>query len=232
MKLVSLILLGLGFSISATTAWAADATTCPAKVERHGSIQLQQGLSNNNVCFLSVGNFKTEGGVYRNYLFTSDGELMVFNSYGWGDDSDSTGAREYFFFPRTADLSFNWNTQSRQLEITAVSGDQFFFDYEEAQLAGMSKGQVKLATEVNKTNKGGVEILKYQGLLLDGGFKVGSAPTSSSSRNSIFKDAAGTSCTVKNTALFTYESDGDVFFKFSDKDLSVFLKRVCPKLQF
>lgn len=232
MKLVSLIFLGLGFSLSSTGAGAADATTCPDRLERHGSIQLQQSLSNNNVCFVSVGNFKTEGGIYRNYLFTSDGELMVFNSYGWGEDSDSTGAREYFFFPRTADLSFNWNTQSRQLEITAVSGDQFFFGYEDAQLASMSKAQVKLAPEVNKTNKGGVEILKYQGLLMDGGFRIGSAPTSNRGGSSTFRDAAGASCTVKNTALFKYESDGDLFFKYTDKELSVFLKRVCSKLQF
>jgi hypothetical protein len=231
MKLVSLVLLGLGLSISAN-AWAEDATTCPDKVERHGSIQLQQDLSNNSVCFISVGNFKTEGGIYRNYLFTSDGEMMVFNSYGWGSDSDSTGAREFFFFPRSSKMSYNWNETSRRLEITAVSGDQYYFDYEDAQLVGMSKGQVKLANEVNKTNKGGVEILNYQGLLMDGGFKVGSAPTSSQSRNSIFKDAAGASCTVKNTALFTYENDGDVFFKYSDKELSVFLKKNCPKLSY
>jgi hypothetical protein len=232
MKLVSLVFLGLGLSFSFTASWAADATTCPNKVERHGSIQVQQDLSNNNVCFVSVGNFKTEGGVYRNYLFTSDGELMVFNSYGWGNDSDDTAAREFFFFPRSSNLAFNWNEQSRQLEVTGASGDQFFFDYEEAQLVSMSKAQVQLAADVSKTNKGGVEILKYQGLMMDGGFKIGSAPTSSRSGNSVFKDSVGATCTVKNTALFTYESDGDVIFKYTDKDLSVFLKRICSKLKF
>jgi hypothetical protein len=231
MKLVSLVLLGLGFTVSATNTWAADATTCPNKVERRGSIQVQQDLSSNNICFVSVGNFKTEGGIYRNYLFSSDGELMVFNSYGWGNDSDDTAAREFFFFPRKTDLAFNWNEQSRQLEVTSSTGDQFFFGYEDAELVGMTRGQVQIAPDVSKTNKGGVEILKYQGLLMDGGFKIGSAPTSSRTSNSVFRDSVGTTCTVKNNVLFTYASGGDVFFKYSDKDLSVFLKRACPKLK-
>ena len=232
MKLVSLIFLGLGLSISASQTWAADATTCPSKLEQHGSIQVQQDLSGNDICFLSVGNFKTTGGIYRNYLFTSDGEFMVFNSYGWGEDSTSTGAREFFFFPRSSNLSHKWNSETRQLEVTSASGDQFFFDYEEAQLVGASKGEVKLISEVRKDNKGGVEINKYQGLLLDGGFKVGSAPTGNRTGNSVFKDAAGTTCTVKNNVLFKDSSGGDVNFTFSVKDLPVFLSKACPKLKF
>lgn len=231
MKLVSLVLLGLGLSLSSTNSQAADATSCPDKVERRGSIQIQQDLSSSNVCFFSVGNFKTEGGIYRNYLFTSDGELMVFNSYGWGNDSDSTAAREFFFFPRSTDISFNWNDETRQLEVTAVSGDKFFFGYEDAELAGLSKGEVKVASEVRKDNKAGVEISKYQGLMMDGGFKIGSAPTSRGSSYSVFKDAVGATCTVKNSAIFKYESDGDVIFKFNDKELTSFLKRTCPKIQ-
>lgn len=231
MKSVSLVLLGLGLSICVNQASAADMTSCPDKVERRGSIQIQQYLTGSNVCFFSVGNHKTMGGVYRNYLFTSDGELMIFNSYGWGDDSSSTGAREFFFFPRSSSISYNWNDESRQLEVTAVSGDQFFFDYDEAQLTSMSKGQVQIASEVRKDNKGGVEILNYQGLLMDGGFKVGSAPTTSRNATSTFKDATGGTCTLKNSALFTYESNGNLFFKYSDSELPVFLKRVCAKLK-
>lgn len=231
MKSIFLVLLGLGLSLSTNSASAADMTTCPDKVERRGSIQIQQYLTRNNVCFFSVGNHKTLGGIYRNYLFTSDGEFMIFNSYGWGDDSSSTGAREYFFFPRTSSIAYNWNDESRQLEVSSASGDKFFFDYDEAQLVSMDKGQVRIAEEVRKDNKGGVEILSYQGLLMDGGFKIGSAPTSNRNGASVFKDATGGTCTLKNSSIFKYESDGNSFIKFNDAELTAYLKKTCSRLK-
>jgi hypothetical protein len=230
MKLALLLLLGLS-----TKTWAADESVsgCPDRVERHGTIQIQQNLSGSNVCFLSVSNYKTTGGVYRNYLFTGDGSLMVFNSYGWGDDSDSTGAREYFFFPRkTTEPTYYWNSEARRLEVTAVSGDQFYFDYETGEMVAASKGKVTVAPEVRPDNKGGVEISQYQGLMLDIGFSIGRAPSSSSSSYSVFRDAKAASCKIKNNLLFTYKSSGDVYFRYNDTNLAAFLKRNCSKLQF
>lgn len=210
----------------------AQAKPCPELVERRGSIQVQQiGSSDDTICYISIHNFKQGGLLYRDYLVSSESNFMVFNSYGEGPDSSSTGAREFFFFPRTQpSASFAWNDETRRLEVTDVTGGKLFFDYEDAEIIDMSKGAVKIASEVSKSNKGGVEISKYQGLKLDVGFTIGKAPSQVSGATSTFTDQSGLSCKVKNTDIFKYLSSGDVKFKLTDKALMSLLKTKCPTL--
>ncbi|MDG0816569.1 hypothetical protein [Bdellovibrio svalbardensis] len=233
MKLIWSFLL-LSLSVSVPMSSFAEQQQCPDRVERRGSIQVQQIASSNNAnCFVSVHNFKEGGLIYRDYLFASDGNFMVFNSFGKGPESEFTGAREFFFFPRPATQpSFNWNDETRRLEVTDVSGSKFFFDYEDAQITGIDKATVKVAHEVINTNKGGVDISKFKGLMLDAGFTLGRAPTQSAAGSSTFTDEAGLTCKVKNGDLFKYSADGDVAFRYSDKGLMAFLKTKCPKLKF
>ncbi len=211
----------------------AQEPTCPEKVERRGSIQLQQIPSGNNTsCYISVHNFKQGGLIYRDYSFSSDGNFMVFNSFGNGPDDVDTGAREFFLFPRpAANPSYNWNDDARRLEVIDSSGSKFSFDYEDAQIVSIDKATVKVAPEVVKTNRGGVEISKFKGLILDAGFAIGKAPSQVTTASSTFTDEVGATCKVKNSDVFKYTSDGDVSFKFSDKGLVAFLKVKCPKLK-
>lgn len=184
-------------------------------------------------CFISVHNRKAEGLLYRDYLFTADGELMIFNSFGPGDESQTTGAREFFMFPRVQIApTYEWNDETRRLIITTVNGNKAYFDYEDAELVEMSGANIKRASSIVPGNRGGIEILNYQGLLLDGGFKMGSAPTGNSRANSTFTDRTGKTCKVQNYELFKYTSDGDVIFKHSDKGLQSLLKSRCPQLTF
>lgn len=229
MKILCSVLLTL---IPLSSFAAFDPATCPDKVERRGSIQIQQTVSgDNNGCFLSVHNFKQDGMVYRDFLFTTDGEFMVFNSFGNGPEDQFTGAREYYMFPRTAKgITYNWNDDTRHLDVTDMTGAVYSFDYEDSSVTSISKAQVKTAPDVVDTNKGGVEITKFQGLLLDGGFAKGHAPTGVADNSSTFTDKNGKTCKVKNSSIFKYTSDGDNSFKFDDKGLATFLKANCPKL--
>ncbi|WP_374030184.1 hypothetical protein [Bdellovibrio bacteriovorus] len=94
--------------------------------------------SSNGDCYLSLHNFKQGGLVYRDYLFTKD-SLMVFNSFGDGPISQSTGAREYYFFPRKNVIpQFSWNSSDRRLEVTATDGNVVFFDYETTAMTAAS----------------------------------------------------------------------------------------------
>lgn len=206
--------------------------SCPDVVDRRGSIQIQQIASgDNNKCYFSVHNFKQSEMVYRDYMFTNDGGFMVFNSFGNGPEDEFTGAREFMMFPRSAtQTKYNFNDDARRLEVTDVTGTTYYFDYEDAQLTSADKATVKVASEVVDTNKGGVEISKFQGLLLDSGFSKGHAPTSSKNGISVFTDKTGKTCKVKNSSVFNYTADGDNNFKFDDKALATFLKANCPKL--
>lgn len=224
-------LISVGF-ISAP-ALAQQAVNCPDKVERRGSIQLQQTPSgDNNGCFISVHNFKADDLLYRDYLLSSDGNLMVFNSFGNGPENEFTGAREFYMFPRpNKTMTYNWNDDARRLEVVDVTGGTVYFDYEDAQISGMTKAAVKVAPDVVPANNGGVEISKFQGLILDAGFTKGHAPTGVAAATSVFTDQSGQTCKVKNGDVFKYTSEGDVNFKYSDKGLMAFLKTKCPKLK-
>ncbi len=213
---------------------AADDTSCPDYVERRGSIQLQSLPSPDGLgCFVSVHNRKAENLTYRDYLFTEDGEFMVFVSLGPGDESKTTGAREFFFFPRRQKFpSYAFNDETHRLEVTSATGDVFYFDYEDAELTHMTNGRVQKSTEIVATNRGGIEIQDYQGLKLDSGFRLGGAPTVVRAGKASFTDSKGKSCNLKNQDLFKYTSDGDAIFKFSDQGLATLLKSKCPSLTF
>lgn len=221
------------FMVTPSISFAQN-SLCPDRLERRGSIQVQQVTSNQNGrCYLSINNFKLIGMVYRSYLFSSDGDFMVFNSFGDGPQSQDTGAREFFLFPRPlAQPSFSWNDDTRRLEVTSVSGSKFYFDYENAQISSFDHGQVRLDPEITKLNHGGVEVSKYQGLMLDAGFTLGNAPSDTATAFSILTDKRGATCKVKNAEVFKYSNSGDVTCKYSDKGLSHFLKARCPQLRF
>ncbi|KHD88815.1 MAG: hypothetical protein OM95_06730 [Bdellovibrio sp. ArHS] len=214
------------------SAFAAP-PVCKDVVERGGSIQIQMGTFSSGECFLSVRNCKSSGLIYRDYMFTQDSNFMVFNSFGQGPNSEDTGAREFYLFPRKDVIpQYKWNPESRQLEVFSVSGNVFYFDYETADVVSITEATVKVASDISRTNRGGVEITHYKGLLLDAGFTKGKAPTEVLSASSLLTDEKGNTCKIKNSEVFAKTSEGDVYFKYSDKNLANFLKNRCPQLTF
>lgn len=233
MKLIGNVLLLATIWSTAATAQQEQAL-CQETVQRRGSIQLQViPSSDDSKCFLSIRNRKASGLLYRSYLFTSEGELLVFNSLGNGNEAESTGAREFFMFPRVqAAATYEWNDDTGRLTVTTVNGNKASFDYEDAELVEMTGAVIKRDSEIRPDNRGGVEITQYQGLILDAGFKLGSAPSGVSGAISTFTDRNGKTCKIRNYEVFKYTADGDVIFKFSDKGLQSFLKNRCPQLTF
>lgn len=212
---------------------AADALSCKDKVDRRANIQVQVLFSEpSKSCFLTVTSFKIPTLVYRDYLFSSDGVFLVFNSLNESEDSQATAAREFYFFPRLNGApTYTWNEAERRLEVTGTNGDVFYFDYETAQITGMGRGQVSVSPDIKKENRGGVEILNYKGLVLDAGFAIGHSPTSVSSGPAVFRSQNGNQCHLVVRDLFETKASQDVEFKYSDADLVPFLHSRCPQLQ-
>lgn len=224
----------LGLFLTLNFAQAATEQECPDLVERRDEIQIQQVWSSDTQsCFLSVTPRDAFVDlVYRDYLFSTSGLFMVFNSYGSGDEAQTTAAREFYMFPRTnGGYQHAWDDDNRELVVKHVTGDTFTFSYKKAKLKSISRATVTVSDDVIPTNKGGVEINNYGGLLLDGGFKVGGSPTGSAAGLSKFTDAQGKACSVRNKEIFDYLSTGDIQFRYSDSELASFLKTRCPGLQ-
>lgn len=227
------LLLNLLMFLNITSAAEID---CPSFVERVDGTQIQQVWSRgSNSCFFSITPRDAYIDlIYRDYLLTSDGLLMVFNSYGEGDESRTTAAREFYTFPRInyeKGFSHTWDRNRDELIVTSVTGDRYVFEAKKAHLKSIERANVVVADYVEPKNRGGVEIYNFQGLLLDGGFSMGRAPTSAASATSVFTDRKGKTCKVTNKEVFKYVSGGDIIFKFDDPSLKNFLKRRCPGLE-
>lgn len=205
-------------------------TNCGMVRETHMGVYLQRTwFEETGVCMLSISPADAyQNLVYRDYSLSSDGMFMVFNLYG--GDSDF-GVREFFMFPRTENLSYQWKDDSHELLVKHVTGAVFTFDSKTAQLKSVSNATVKVADQVSRNNRGGVEISGYNNVLVDTGFTMNQDPTQNRDANSVVKNV-GKSCQVKNRNLFQYRADGDIVLRFKqDKDFFTYLKSACPGLQ-
>ena len=230
-----LIILSLAVILKSVNSFATDASTCKDTVEKRANIQLQVLFSaQERSCFLTVtplDSYKTL--TYRDYLMSDEGILLVFNSLNSSENNDSTAAREFYFFPRLRpNPTYLWNDQERRLEVTHTNGDTFYFDYDTAQIKAMGRGQVVVAAEIKKENRGGVEILNYKGLVLDVGFAIGHSPSEVGSGAAQFTDYFGKNCHTLNREVFVTTPSQDVRFKFSDTELVPFIKKSCPQLKY
>lgn len=176
-------------------------------------------------CYVSIDPTETPGLVYRSYVFFGDGLLMVFNSYG-----KTTSAREFFFFPRRGAPELTMDSKAGAVSVRMSDGGRADIAPATAQLSGLERGTAAVSPRIDPAERGGVEIPRYAGLMLDAGFRIGESPSGRPDAASTFRDAAGRVCTVANRELFNYTSDGDHSFKFADAGLSAWLKTACPEL--
>lgn len=211
-------------------ASAASASACPRVNPSHvdGTQGYADGLSD-GTCFVSIGPMSTPNLIYRAYTIFSDGLLMVFSSYGDGEDSNPnlTSAREFRFFPRRGAQALRMGAGA--VSVVMADGGTITIDPATAQIRSLDRGSVTVSPRIDPAERGGVEITSYAGLMLDGGFRMGESPAGKPEGAATFRDAQGHTCAVKNKELFAY-ANGDQTFKFSDDQLKAWLARRCPSI--
>jgi len=215
-------------AFSATAATSACPRVDPSHVDN------TQGYADgfrSGKCYVSIGAMSTENLIYKAYGFYSDGLLMVFSSYGDGEDSNPnlTSAREFFFFPRTGALALEMDPAAQTVSVVMADGGRVHIDPATAQIRSLARGAVTVSPRVDPAERGGVEITSYSGLMLDAGFRMGESPSGRPAAESTFRDALGVMCTVKNNEIFAY-AGGEHELKFTDSQLSTWLRTRCPKL--
>ena len=218
-----MLVLGLLLSLAA----AARAECVALKPQIVGGVQGY--VDADGGCLVDVGPSDSNGMVYRSYAFSESGSLIVFDSYGEGSNSATTGAREYYFFPRAAAPKLAMDAAAGTITVTMANGDEISIDSTTAQIRSSSRGEVAVAPRVEPANLGGVEFPRYDGLILDTGYARGSSSAGAPDRQSTFRGAQGQLCRVANREVFAY-AGGDYRFKFDDAALSAFLKKRCPAL--
>src|SRR3989338_843102 len=191
----------------------ATAGACPRVDPSHvGNTQGYADGFRSGKCYVSIGSMLVTDLIYKAYGFFSDGMLMVFNSYGDGEDSNPnlTSAREFYFFPRRGAMSLEKDEAAGTISGLMADG-----------------GWVPVSPRVGRAARGGVGITSYAGLVLDAGFRMGESPSGRPNADSTFRDAQGHLCTVKNNEVFAY-ANGEHELKFNDAQLKAWLKTRCP----
>src|SRR3989338_6814810 len=103
----------------------ATAGACPRVDPSHvGNTQGYADGFRSGKCYVSIGSMLVTDLIYKAYGFFSDGMLMVFNSYGDGEDSNPnlTSAREFYFFPRRGAMSLEMDEAAGTISVLMADG--------------------------------------------------------------------------------------------------------------
>lgn len=228
MTLLWISLCGFQTWAQTPTGPAKPDSACTEYLRLQGSFQVHRFEADDGLCFFSASPFNPPTSMkYRSYLFTSDGALMVFNSFG--PQANSNGARVFYFFPRNQIPDMQALT-NRTILKSATAGIELMISTTKLQIVGMRGGAIKEASTISPSNAGGIEFSNLKTLSLDAGFQLGSDPTANLKRTSKFVDIRSRTCTVKNSEVFTVTTDGNPRFQFTDLKLKSFLSQRCPGL--
>ena len=227
----SMMILFLIILLTGLEAFAQN--TCRFRQNHHGGVQVTVNFR----CQLGVQQSR-QGSFNRQYIMGTAGQFDVFVNMGNGPLSETTGGRNYLFWPNT-----NWSRQrtnnadgSVSVYPSWASKPVVFQKGEVKDIRSMPGIRVRLE-KVTKVNKGGIDLepLPNSGtLMLSGGYLRGNYPFAIRNRSSTFYDDRGASCKIPNTDLFDYELESDgrtvnrYFFKYpSDQALRSFLRHRC-----
>lgn len=210
----------------------ASAANCIEQRKKYiGAITYQVIAAGDGRCWYLTGPSDKVGLFYRDYLFDDQGFILVFNSYGLGDESQTSGGREYFIFPRSHDVGMAVSTDG--IRVTFASGASAFYSaqtahWEDARGIGLvEKSMVQIG------DRGGWELTPRHGVILDFGFRMGGSPSGSANGSARFVDAAGQECVVGNAEVLEWDSDGDQSLKFAtDAAVRDYLRVRCPDISW
>lgn len=224
LKFISVLVLGF----SSLSLGYSDPDKCPKKLTHFDNLQFGRSYQEETAeCWISIDNmdaYKTL--IYRSYLITTEGLLMVFNSYGKGPSSSFTGARMFYFLPREVFLN-EISQKKNLLSVRLNSRLNLQFETKKLNLVNQENFKVITDPKITRKNNGGVEIKKYTGVYLDTGFSLGEAPTTNPERSSFFVNPQGQKCSVLNKQIFDYKN-GEMYLQ-GDSILKATVQRVCPE---
>lgn len=220
-------------SLILSSAFAVAPANCNYKNEYFDGTQVQTNGGSRD-CYVSISSRNAYVDlIYRSFLFSSDGLLMVFNSFGDGPESQTTAARDFNFFPRGQfDLAYQYDAATKKLFVRMPNGKVATFDTQKAVLESISGSVIQQDYMIVPENRGGIEIISNDSLFMDGGFKMGQSPSQNPKGKVVFKDAQQNSCELVNADVYRYTSDDDSVFKFNDVQLKAFLSKRCPQLRY
>lgn len=204
--------------------YAMENTAVSIYKDRHGN------------CTFAINSLDSKN-KYRSFTLTSQGHFFIFNVFDlYGSPRSATGARSYYILPlREKDLTLSFDSADHLIRITTPSHVEVHFDSLTTRIAHISHITWSEDRDVNRNNKGGVEI-SHPGAgiyLMDFGWRLGSDPRTLLTKKSKLLSAQKDCTTMtKNLLNFIYDSHGRID-RFSPRYptqqlLEDFLSKRCP----
>lgn len=234
MKNLNFLIFTIALSLTspAMTSTSFDSfELCPRKLIGISNIQISQStIGDDQICYLTIhprDAFETL--IYRDYLLSSQGLLLIFNSLKPDEGPQSAGAREFYFF-QDSFQGYQWEVIGDELVVKGLADLKIHFSLETAQITSIENATVRLDPKVNPNNAGGFEILNSPWTFVDTGFFFGNTASSQSNRFSTLKNKDQAICRIRNRSLFDYMGD-DVKIK-SPLDIQKAVQTICPDFLF
>lgn len=207
-------------------------TKCQEVLTGNDVIQInRQWDGPNHNCFISLTPRRVQNFKYRDYYFDNSGFFMVFNSFGEGPDSQTTGARSFYLFPVTENYPDYSIEANGDVVIKLVSGHLFRVSGKDFSIVSLSDAVI-LEKPISKDNAGGIEFRLQKGFWLDGGFRMGGTRLENPKNKSLLQAAnTNSKCTVLNDLLFDYPTPSNFVLKYSRDNLTQFVQKECPQLK-
>jgi hypothetical protein len=183
------------------------------KVEKYPSLKAK-------TCYVSVTPKNFSNLKYRAFQFNALGKFLIFNSFGEGSTSTSTGARVYHFFPFSNEIDFS--VVGEEIKISFSNKKFFYFDKNTGDIKKQDGFDFAMDSTIHPSNQGGLEIKYYSDLYLDVGFSMGKDPSSILNREVVFY-LENQKCKMKTNEIFNSEG----LLKVSKQDLNQLIKDNC-----
>lgn len=213
-----------------TLSWAKE-SFCKSSVQTISETRIQTGQFRRGDCYITITPSYIKEMRYRSFIITDLGQILVFNSFGWGTPARSTGARAFHTLPKRQNAS--WKViDDKLMEITLVNGKVLAIDLLSSQPIDNADYRFEIDPDILPTNNGGVEIIEFKDIILDSGYKIGGSPIGRIDRQSILFDSYGNRCDVENKEVFKEIADDEIVMKFANEnDFTKFTSVRCPQLR-
>jgi hypothetical protein len=202
----------------------AHAKDCPTQVDRYGDNNKFQNM----FCRVMINADHTNDISNRNFTFTDEGMIQVFSNFPGTTNSNSTGARVYYLFPKRVEKGIS-SYDSSHLSFTHPSGAELNFD----KSGRVSSPDLKMTVskDINSQNKSGVEIQSYsKGIVIDLGYRMGNTPVLNKNASVTITDKNQKKCSMVNSDINKINKDDYEFIYKTNADLYKFLSKKCPGL--
>jgi hypothetical protein len=224
------ILIGVLLKTTASFAFSLP-QNCQYQITHRDNLQFSQRYQKDvSECWFSIHPMNGyQSMTYRSYLVTSSGMLFVFNSFGEGSSTKTTGAREFYFFPREV---YTNGLAISQDKVSVRMNSKLTLEFESKNLYPLNTPNIVLKnlSAITPKNAGGVEVLRYNGVYLDTGFVMGQSPSAIKTNKSMFKNQFGQKCLVQNKQIFGYRNDDPILMH--DILLHEIVAKQCPDFKW